>query len=182
MNSRKTSLALLAAATWVAAGCSNNSYSPPDVPMAQNQAPSIAAIANVTTNQDTVVGPLEFAVADDTTPANQLTVTAVADGTMPFPADGVILDGSGSTRSLTLTPLESATGTANVTITAVDAQGLKTTRAFSVLVNARAASVRDAVVTTFAKSDGDDATPLNGFTFTQDADDPETFAGLIGEP
>jgi hypothetical protein len=182
MNSRKTSLALLAAATWVAAGCSNNSNSPPDVPMAPNQAPTIAAIADVTTNQDTVVGPLDFVVGDDTTPANQLTVTAMVDGTMPFPADGVTLEGSGSTRSLTLTPLESATGTANVTISAVDAQGLMTTRAFSILVNARTASVRDAVLSTFAKMDGDEATPLNGFTFTQDADDPAAFAALVGEP
>jgi hypothetical protein len=180
MTTRSSSIALLVAATCVAAGCSN-SPEPPD-PTPVNMAPQLAAIANVTTNQDTVVGPLEFTVADDLTPANQLTVTATLDGATPFPADGVTLSGTGTTRSITLIPLESATGTATVTVTVIDSVGLKATRSFGIAVNARAASVKDAVTTTFAKGETDDATTLNGFTFTQDADDSDTFAGLVGSP
>jgi hypothetical protein len=181
MNSRNNSLALLAATTLVVAGCSSSDRPKPP-PMATNMPPVVAAVANVTANQDTVVGPLEFAISDDTTPANQLTVTASVDGTTPFPADSVQLAGTGATRSITLAPLEAATGTANVTITVIDAQGLKATRAFSVVLNARNASVRAAVMSTFAKNAVDDATALNGFTFTQDADDPATFDGLLGNP
>ena len=147
-----------------------------------NEAPMLAAIANVTTSQDTVVGPIEFGVNDDTTPANQLTVRATVDGGSPIPADGVQLGGTGATRSITLAPLESSTGTANVTVSVIDAQGLKTSRAFTVVVNARNASVRDAVVSTFAKAEADTATTLNGFTFTQDADEATTFDGLLGNP
>lgn len=180
MKTRKTSIALLVAATCVAAGCSN-SPKPPEPPQA-NMPPQLAAIDNVTTDQDTQVGPLEFGVADDTTPANQLTVTAVVDSATPFPTDGVTLAGTGATRSITLKPLESATGAANVTVSVIDADGLKATRTFGITVNARAASVKDAVTTTFAKGETDDATTLNGFTFTQDADDPDTFAGLVGAP
>jgi hypothetical protein len=33
----------------------------------------------------------------------------------------------------------------------------------------------------FAKGETDAPTTLNGFTFTQDADDPAVFAPLIGE-
>jgi hypothetical protein len=183
MNSRMRNLALLAAATLVAAGCSSGGgdYVDRDPPMAMNAPPAVAAIANVTTNQDSVVGPVEFIVNDDTTAANQLTVTATVDGDTPIPADGVMLGGEGATRSITLNPLEAATGTANVTVSVKDAQGLTTSRSFSVMVNARSASLRDAVTSTFGKGDGDEATTLNGFTFAQDADDPQAFAGLIGD-
>lgn len=181
MTSRNTSLALLAATTLVVAGCSSSDRPKPP-PMAANMPPVVAAVANVTANQDTVVGPLEFAISDDTTPPNQLTVTAAVDGVTPFPADGVQLAGTGTTRSITLKPLEATTGTANVTLSVIDAQGLKSTRAFSVVLNARNASVRDTVMSTFVKNEGDDATTLNGFTFAQDADDPATFDGLVGNP
>jgi hypothetical protein len=181
MRTRRTTLALLAAATLVAAGCSNNDRpDPPSAPM--NAAPMLGAIANVTTNQDTVTGPVEFSVTDDSTPAGQIMVTAAVDGDTPIPADGVTLGGTGAMRTITVTPLEAATGTSNVTVTAVDAQGLRTMRSFSITLNARNASVRDAVVSTFAKSDAADATTLNGFTFTQDADEPGTFDALLGNP
>ena len=45
-----------------------------------------------------------------------LTLSAAADGNSLFPADGVVLSGSGATRKLTLTPLEAATGSATITI------------------------------------------------------------------
>ena len=47
-------------------------------------------------------------------------------------------------------------------------------------VNARNASMRDTALTTFAKAESDEATVVNGFTFTQDADDPAIFEPLIG--
>ncbi len=181
---RKTSLALLVAATLVAAGCSsydddNGGYTPPPPPPA-NTAPMVGAIANVTSDQDTVVGPVEFSVNDDATAANMLVVTAAADGGL-FPADGVLVGGSGAVRNVTLTPFEAVTGTANVTITVSDAQGAATTRSFGVTVNARPASIRETTMAVFAKGETDTPTELNGLTFTQDADDPAIFAPLIGE-
>ena len=166
MTLRKTKLSLIAV-TMVVAGCSNNDYGGEEPPPMANAAPIVAALADVTAGQDMVVGPLQFAVNDDATPANLLVVTAAIDGAAPFPADGVVLGGDGATRSITLMPLEAATGTANVRITVQDSQGLVTTRAFRVTVNARDASVRDAVTSTFAKQETDAATTLNGFTFTK---------------
>ena len=60
-----------------------------------------------------------------------LTVTAAADGTSVVPADGVTLGGSGAVRSITLTPLEAATGTVNVTLTVTDPRGRGEPRARS---------------------------------------------------
>jgi hypothetical protein len=180
MKTRTQMLALLATTTGVLAGCSSGGgYGDTDGPM-PNQAPAISSIADKTEFQDTVIGPLTFEVQDDQTPANQLTVTAAADTATLFPADGLVLAGEGVTRNVTLTPLEAATGTANVTLTVTDAQGAVSTRTFTVAVNAREASIREWALTTFAKAESEEATVMNGFTFTQDADDPAIFEPLIG--
>jgi len=172
-------LALAAATTLVVAACSGgrDGYPTPD-PMV-NTAPSIAAISDRSVDQDTLVGPIEFGVGDAETPANQLTVTAGAAGTAVFPSDGIMLSGSGAMRSITLMPLEAVTGNENITVTVIDGEGVRTTRSFQVAVNARVASIRDASLTTFAKAENGDVTPINGFTFTQDADDPAIFAPLL---
>ena len=88
--------------------------------------------------------------------------------------------GSGAVRSITLTPLEATTGTANITLTVIDGEGVGTARSFQVTVNARNASIRDWALTTFAKAESDEVTVMNGYTFTQDADDPAIFQPLIG--
>jgi hypothetical protein len=88
--------------------------------------------------------------------------------------------GTGAVRSITLTPLEATTGTANITLTVIDGAGLRTARSFQVAVNARNASIRDWALTTFAKAESDEVTVMNGYTFSQDADDPAIFQPLIG--
>jgi hypothetical protein len=183
MTSRKTEiarLAVLAATTLVAAACSRNSddgVTPP--PMPANFAPTVATIPDRMSDQDTVVGPIEFSVGDRESAATALTVTAAIDGTTVVPADCVTLGGTGATRTITLAPLEAATGAVNVMLTVRDPDGAVATTAFRVTVNARPASLRDTTLTTFAKGGADEATPVNGFTFIQDADDPAVFAPLI---
>jgi len=170
---------LAAAVTLVVAACSNNDKDRDPPPPMANQAPTVSAITAKAASQDTVVGPIDFTVGDDVTPVNQVTVTATADGAV-FAADGLVITGTGTTRMLTLTPLEAATGVANVTLTAIDAEGLTATSTFAVTVSSNPASVREVTLSTFAKGELADATPVNGFTFTQDADDPAVFDSLIG--
>jgi hypothetical protein len=184
MTSRKTDkarLAVLAAATFVVAACSRNDDDPTPVipPTPVNAAPTVADIPDRTSSQDTTVGPIEFAIGDRETDAAALMVTAVADGNSVVPADGVTLGGTGAVRTITLTPLEAATGTVTVTLTVTDPAGAIARSAFQVTVNSRPASLRDTTLTTFAKGASDDATPVNGFTFAQDADDGAAFAPLI---
>lgn len=183
MNSHKTKfggLVLLAATTLVVAACGSNDNMAPPPPPAANNAPAVSGISDKISNQDTVVGPIEFGISDRESDAALLTVSAAADGTSVVPADGLVLGGSGAVRNITLTPLESATGTVNVTLTVTDPQGAATTRSFRVTVNARSASMRDVSLATFAKSQTDEATVVNGITYTQDADDPAIFDPLIG--
>jgi phage-related tail protein len=181
MKLRKTelrSLALLAVTTLVVAACSDGGYTPPPPPPA-NVAPTIAAITDKMADQDTVV-TVEFGIEDRETAAASLIVSAAADGTALFPADGVVLSGSGATRTLTLTPLEATTGTATIAVRVADPQGAVATRSFQVAVNARNASVRALTFDTFAKSETDAPTTINGLTIQQDADDPAVFAALLG--
>jgi hypothetical protein len=174
-------LVLAAATTLVVAACSskdNDAMSPP--PAATNESPTLSAVADQSVNQDTVVGPIDFTIGDRESDASLLAVVATADGYTLVPPDGLVVGGSGAARNITLTPLESATGTVNVVLTVTDPQGLVATRAFRVSVNERTASVRDATLSTFAKAETDEVTAVNGFTFTQDAEDPAVFEGLIG--
>lgn len=180
-KANKTRLALLAATTLVVAACSSNDNDYVDpTPPAANSAPSVSGIPDRTSNQDTVVGPIEFSIGDRETDASMLTVSAAADGTSVVPADGITLGGSGAVRTITLTPLEAATGAVNVTLTVTDAQGAASTRSFRVTVNARNASIRETALATFAKGASDDPTVVNGITFIQDADDPAIFEPLMG--
>jgi hypothetical protein len=182
-TTNKAGLVLLAATTLVVAACggggSDDGYTPPPAP-AVNTAPSISGISDRTGNQDTVVGPIEFSIGDRETDASMLTLTAAADGAGVVPADGIALGGSGAVRSITLTPLEAATGAVNVTLTVTDAQGLASSRSFGVTVNARNASIREMALATYAKGGSDEPTAVNGITFIQDASDPAIFEPLMG--
>ena len=179
MRPQRHYLAAILAATLVAAGCSRNDDRDPPVPPAVNAAPTISALADQSVNQDTVVGPLTFTISDAETPADALTVVVSASAANVIPADGLVLAGTGATRTLTVTPLEAATGSTSIAVLVRDAQGLSATRTFNVTFNARTASFRDTALTTFAKSESDAPTTVGGITFTQDADDPATFAALI---
>jgi len=171
-------LAVTALLTACGGGGGGGDMGPP--PPAANTAPTVSAIAAKAGDQDTVIGPIDFSIGDKETDAAALTVSATADGVSVVPEDGITIAGSGAARTITLTPLEAATGTVNVSIAVADPQGATTSRVFNVTVHARPASVREWSLVTFAKAETDDATGMNGYTFAQDADDPAIFEPLIG--
>jgi hypothetical protein len=121
---------------------------------------------------------MAFMVGDDGGVA-ALTVTATSTNANIVGADGITLGGSGANRTVTVKPAEDATGNAVITISATDAQGITTTMAFGVTVNAVTKSITAYVNTTFALGANDTPAQVSGFTFTQDADDPATFTPLL---
>ena len=178
MTHHKRNLALLAATTLVVAACSSSNNDRATGPAA-NQAPTIAAVADQSVDQDTVVGPIQISIADQETSAAELNVIVGTDSPNVFPSDGIVLSGTGATRTLTLTPREAATGVTTVAVLVTDGSNASATQTFRVTVNARPASVKAVALSTFAKGESDEPTIVNGFTFTQDADDPATFEALI---
>ncbi len=176
---------MLAATTLVVAACGSggDDYARRRRRRLPTPRPSISAIADRSVDQDTVLGPIEFGIADQRIRGRLADADrGRLDGGGVFPADGVVLGGRGASRTLTLTPLEAGDGHGERD---GDAQRIRKDwrplAPFRVDVNARSASMRDVALTTFAKVETDEATPVNGFTFQQDADDPAIFEPLTWE-
>lgn len=98
-------------------------------------APAISDVANATIDVNTQAGPIDVTIGDDLTAAASLMLTATSDNPALLPAGGIQLGGSGTARTLLLTPLTDATGTATITLTVTDEGGLTATDTFTLTVN-----------------------------------------------
>lgn len=96
--------------------------SPP--PSTSNTAPTISNVVDQVVKLGSTPSTLSFTVNDAETAAGSLTVTATSSNTTLLPASGILLGGSGSSRTIKLTPAAGKTGTATVTLTVTDAGGL----------------------------------------------------------
>jgi hypothetical protein len=85
-----------------------------------NTPPTITAIADQTVNQNTSTAPLPFTIADIESAPDDLTLTASSTDTNLVPASGILFGGSGSNRTVTVTPAAGVTGTAAITVTVDD--------------------------------------------------------------
>jgi hypothetical protein len=99
-----------------------------------NHAPTITAISNQTTLEDTSSGKVDFRIADTDTGAASLTVTAVSSNTDLLPAESIFLDGAGESRTITLTPAANQSGSSLVTLTVSDG-ALTIHESFTLTVN-----------------------------------------------
>ena len=167
-------LASAALVTGCGGGGSNNATPPP----VQNAAPTLSAIPAQAVNQDTPTGALAFTVSDDGGP-DSLALTVMSTDTNLLPARGLVLGGTGGSRTLTVTPAEDATGTANVSVTVVDTGGKFALVTFPVTVKAVSQSIASYTSSAFALMETDTPVQVSGFTFVQDADDDATFAPLL---
>jgi hypothetical protein len=86
-----------------------------------NTPPTISAIANQTTNEDTAKGPLAFTIGDAQTP-DALTVTVASSNLTLLPLNRITLGGSGANRTITLNPALNKSGSATVTLTVTDGE------------------------------------------------------------
>ena len=157
-------------------GCGGGGSGSGSMPTPKNAAPTITAIASQTINQDTPAGPLAFTVNDDG--GAGIIVVASSSNASLIPPSGLALGGTGSARTITVTPAEDATGSATVTVSATDSGGQSSSAMFTVTVNAVTKSVASYTNTTFGQMENDTPVQVSGFTFLQDADDT-TFAPLL---
>ena len=101
---------------------------------AANDVPTISAIADQTTLEDTSTGAIAFTVGDVETAVGSLTVTATSSDLGVVAAGGIALGGSGANSTITLTPVANASGASTITVTVIDAGGLTATRSFALIV------------------------------------------------
>ncbi len=139
---------------------------------AGNSLPVIATISNRTINEDTSTGSIAFTVTDAETAASSLVVTASSSNTNLIPNANILLGGSGSNRTVTVTPAANQSGSSTITISANDGSGIAT-RTFVVTVNA----VNDApVLAAIANRTIHQGTTL---TITNSATDIDTSASSL---
>ena len=100
-----------------------------------NQPPMITPIDDQTTDEDVVLGPLDFVINDGESLESDLIVTATSSNQAVIADSGLVLGGASANRSLTLTPVLDASGDTEITITVTDEGGLTTTESFTVTVN-----------------------------------------------
>lgn len=101
-----------------------------------NNPPAISTVASQTTCLGTAIGTISLTVTDETVATVGL--TAKSGNTTLIPDANLVFGGSGSNRTLTVTPAAGQTGTATITITAADAADIKGTQNFSVTVKSLA--------------------------------------------
>jgi YVTN family beta-propeller protein len=90
--------------------------------------PTISGIPSpIGASENSTYGPLDFTVSG--TPP--LTVTATSDNPSVVAQSGIVIGGSGTNRTLTVTPVANAIGSAQITITVTDGNGLSTSEIIS---------------------------------------------------
>ncbi len=100
-----------------------------------NPPPAISAIPNVTVNQNTVAGPIQFAVSDSLVSASALTLSAASSNPTLLPVANITFGGAGGARTITMTPVAGQSGSSTVTVTVSDGFTSAATT-FSLIVNA----------------------------------------------
>jgi formylglycine-generating enzyme required for sulfatase activity len=85
-----------------------------------NTAPTISDIAAQTINQGSNTGALAFTVGDVQTAASSLELSGSSRNTTLVPNANIVFGGSGSNRTVTVTPANGQSGTATVTVTVSD--------------------------------------------------------------
>ena len=147
-----------------------------------NAAPTVASIADQSVDQDTPTAPLAVKVSDVETPADKLQITLATSDPAVIPMEGLKLEGSGASRTLTVTPAAGATGSATVSLVVIDAAGASTTVTFKVTVKPVLAQFKALSDSLFAQDDTADPKRIDNVTFTFDADDdPAAFDMLLAQ-
>ncbi len=133
--------------------------------VAENTPPTITSIEDLAIDQDSATDPLAFAVGDAETAVEDLTVSVESDNPALVDAAGMIVAGDGADKTLVVTPLAGATGTANITVTVSDGED-SITESFVLTVNE-----------VVAENTAPTVTPIEDLAIDQDsATDPLAFS------
>jgi hypothetical protein len=117
----------------------------------RDRPPAISGLQDQSVPQDTVLGPLNFQVSDRDSDPAQITVMAQSSDKTLIPDEGITLAGSGSDRTIQLTPAAEAVGASTITVIAFDSTGLQATSTFRVQVNGVFVSFKGRVGEMYAK-------------------------------
>ncbi|MDB6112540.1 MAG: hypothetical protein JWR69_4290, partial [Pedosphaera sp.] len=98
-----------------------------------NAPPTISPIADQTINKNSSSGPLNFMVDDPETPVGSLVVSGSSSNPVLVPNANIMISGSGSNRTVIVTPVTNRTDSATITLTVNDGK-LTSNTSFAVTV------------------------------------------------
>ena len=96
--------------------------------------PSVSPIPNQTSRQGEPTPKLPFTVRDAETPAEKLVVAASSSNPALVPSENISIEGSGTDRTVRVTPAKAKTGTTAITLVAWDEDGLAASIQFTLTV------------------------------------------------
>ncbi|MBI4657901.1 MAG: tandem-95 repeat protein [Verrucomicrobia bacterium] len=105
------------------------------VTVSANEAPTITAIADQTTEMNKPTSAASFTVGDKETAAASLTVAATSSNTALVPNSGIVIGGSGANRTVAVTPAANQVGVVTITVTVTDGGNKSANRSFTVTIN-----------------------------------------------
>ncbi len=122
------------------------------------QSPSISSIPDQAIAKNGTTGPLAFTIGDGQTAADSLILSSNSSDTVLIPDANIVLGGSGSNRTVTVTPATGQQGSADITVSVTD--GVNTNSSvFKVTVGAPSISAIASQITV-------SNVPLVGIPFT----------------
>lgn len=107
---------------------------------AVNDPPTISNIPDQGAGESTAIGPLSFTIDDAETAPSLLALTGSSNNQALVPNASITVGGSGGSRTVTVTPPAGQTGTAVITVTVADSQGLQASDTFTVNVGSAVGS------------------------------------------
>jgi len=87
-----------------------------------NTAPTITGLTNQTVSYNSQPAVVSFTIDDIESNENTLAVTASSSNTTLVPSNQIVVGGSGSNRTLTVTPVSNQTGNATITVNVDDGE------------------------------------------------------------
>ena len=129
---------------------------------AVNDLPTISGIADQTIDEDTTTPTIPFTIGDVETAAESLSVTASTSDAVLIPNSGIVLEGSGTDRTVTITPAANRSGATTITLTVSDGT-LSASESFSITVG----EANDApTISEVSDETGVEDTPTRAISFT----------------
>src|SRR5439155_205538 len=110
-----------------------------------DQAPPNSNIADQTIDEDTATGTFSLTVGDVETAAGNLTLSGSSSNPTLVPNGNIVFGGSGSSRTVTVTPAANQTGTATITVTVSDGVN-NASDTFVLTVNQPAQNLPDLII------------------------------------
>lgn len=96
--------------------------------------PTISDLLDLAIDEDMSTGPIAFSVEDAETAVELITITGSSSDTNLVPNIAIVFGGTGSNRTVQVSPRPNAHGQATISVTATDAEAQSTTRSFVLTV------------------------------------------------